>query len=196
MTFEEQVKAAKKGDDDAFYELILMNKQKLYSIAYCYFRNEHDTLEAMQEVTCRAYLKLNSLKEETYFSSWLCKIAINYCINELKRKKKVLFIWDKSTAKDEKGLALEEEASEEDKAFSEDSNALDSSLDRLLIEEAISKIENKYKSVIVLKYFQDMTTQEIARTLALPEGTVKTWLRRGLGQLKEILNKEGVYSAR
>ena len=196
MTLVEQVKAAKKGDDNAFYQLILMNKQKLYSIAYCYFRNEHDALEAVQEVTCRAYIKLNSLKEETYFNSWLCKITINYCINELKRKKKVLFIWDKSTAKDEQRLALEEEATEEDKAFSEDSDALDSSLDRLLIEEAISKIENKYKSVIVLKYFQGMTIQEIAKTLALPEGTVKTWLRRGLGQLKEILNKEGVYRAR
>ena len=168
MSDEELVRSAQKGDDEAFFRLISSNKDKLYNIAYCYLRDEQDALEAIQEVTCRAYVKLKKLKEPRYFNTWLTKIIINYCIDEQKRKKKVVFI-------------------EEEKATYDTKN----DLDNLMLEAAIEKLKPNYKQVIVLKYFQDMTISSIAEVMECPEGTIKTWLSRALIQLRALLNKGG-----
>lgn len=168
MGDEGLVKLAQKGNDEAFYRLIADNKDKLYNIAYCYLKNEHDALEAIQETTCRAYIKINKLKEPRYFNTWLTKILINYCIDEQKRKRKIVSI--------------------EEERITDDS---ENNLDSMDLGLAVEKLEPKYKQVIVLKYFQDMTVSNIALVMDCPEGTVKTWISRGLNQLRELLNKGG-----
>ncbi|MEX2104755.1 MAG: sigma-70 family RNA polymerase sigma factor, partial [Bacilli bacterium] len=85
MQHELMVHAAKNGDDDAFYRLILDNKEKMYRIAYSYFKNETDALEAIQEVTYRAYVRIKKLREPQYFNTWLIRIMINYCLDEMKK---------------------------------------------------------------------------------------------------------------
>ena len=117
MNDEDLVKAAQNGDDNAFYGLISAYKDNLYNVAYCYLKNQQDTLEAIQEVTYRAYLKINKLKEPKYFNTWLTRILINYCIDEQKRKQKI--------------VSLEEEPS----------NYNDNHIDNLTIEDAIEKLE-------------------------------------------------------
>lgn len=172
---EELVKAAQKGDSEAFYQLISEDIQKLYKIAYYYFKNQTDALEAIQEVTCRAYVKLQRLREPQFFSTWLTRIMINYCIDEQKRKKKLIHM---------------EEVNHENSS----SNEWD--IDTIFIEEALDALDPKYKKVIILKYFQDMSTQEISKALQCPEGTVKTWVHRALAQLRILLNKEGDFDVR
>lgn len=168
MRVEDLVKAAQKGDDEAFYMLIAENKDKLYSVAYCYLKSHEDVLEAIQEVTCRAYVKLNKLKEPKYFNTWLIRIAINYCIDEQKRRKKLIFM-------------------ESDGVVEEHKN----NLNKLIVEEAIEKLSPKCKEVIILKYFQDMTIADISKVVEAPEGTIKTWLKKGLEELRDQLNKGG-----
>ena len=170
MNDEDLVKAAQNGDDNAFYGLISGYKDNLYNIAYCYLKNQQDTLEAIQEVTYRSYLKINKLKEPKYFNTWLTRILINYCIDEQKRKQKI--------------VSLEEEPS----------NYNDNHIDNLTIEDAIEKLEPKYKQVIVLKYIQDMTIIDISKVMECPEGTIKTWISRGLKQLKDLLNVGGNFN--
>lgn len=167
MCDEELVKKAQRGDDEAFYKLIYSSREKLYGIAYCYLKSEGDALEAIQEVTCRAYVRLNKLREPKYFYTWLVKILMNYCIDEQKKRKKIIEL-------------KEAEESHEDR-----------SIDAIVLQEALEKLQPKYKDVIILKYFQDMTSSDIARILECPEGTVKTWCARALKQLKTILGKEG-----
>lgn len=172
MNDEDLVKAAQKGDAEAFYKLILSCKDKLYNIAFCYLKSEQDTLESIQEVTYRAYLKINKLKEPKYFMTWITKIIINYCIDEQKRKTKIVNIEEHqiTNAKD------------------------DNTVDTLTLEDAIDKLTPKYKEVIILKYIRDMTTIDISRVMACPEGTIKTWVSRGLKQLKELLNIGGDFN--
>ncbi|UUZ92843.1 hypothetical protein LJK87_47525 [Paenibacillus sp. P25] len=88
MTLEERVRAAQRGDDEAFYALVSEDKERLYRIGYAYLKNETEVLEAIQEVTCRAYMKVRKLKEPKYFHTWLIRILIHYCIDEQKRKRK------------------------------------------------------------------------------------------------------------
>lgn len=166
MVDEMLVKAARKGDEEAFYRLITAQKEQLYNIAYCYLKNEQDALEAIQETVCRAYVKLDKLQEPKYFGSWLIRILINYCIDEQKRRKRKVPL--------------------EDSVAHCDSTALES----LIVEEAVEKLGDKYKQVIVLKYFQDMSISDIAKVMERPEGTIKTWIFRALERLRDLLGKE------
>lgn len=172
---EDLVKLAQKGSNEAFYKLISDHSEKLYKIAFYYFKNQADALEAIQEVTCRAYVKLNKLKEPQFFSTWLTRILINYCIDEQKRKKRVVHVEEINT--DQSGIH-------------------ESDIDTILIEQALDALEPKYKKVIILKYFQDMSIQEISKVLQCPEGTVKTWVHRALAQLRILLNREGDFDVR
>lgn len=59
--------------------------------------------------------------------------------------------------------------------------------DRIDLERAMNRLKPKYRHVVLLKYYNDMTTIEIAKVLKKPEGTIKTWLREGLKQLRNVL---------
>lgn len=174
MDHELLVQSAKKGDDKAFYQLIESNKIKLYKIAYSYLKNETDSLEAIQEVTYRAYVKIKTLKKPEYFQTWLIRIMLNYCNDELKKKSRFT------------GELIDLENSQ---SLSTGNQSMD--LERLSIEAAMEKIDPVYQKVISLKYFHDLTISEIAKTLEKPEGTVKTWLNKALKGLRAQLEKEG-----
>jgi RNA polymerase sigma-70 factor (TIGR02954 family) len=160
--------SAQKGNDQAFFALMQENKEKLYKIAYSFFKNEEMALEAIQEVTCRAYCKLNRLREPAYFDTWLVRIMLNYCISEQKRQKRLL-----------------PQLRNEQAAPGADNDT------RIGIEAAVERLEPRYKQIIILKYFQDFTLSEIARVLGCPDGTVKTWLHKALRLLRQDLGKGG-----
>lgn len=80
---------AKKGDETAFYSLMMNHKEQLFKIAYSYLKNEQDALEAIQEVTFRAFKHIRKLKEPDFFSTWLIRILINHCNDELHKKKRL-----------------------------------------------------------------------------------------------------------
>lgn len=169
MTTEERVAAALNGDDDAFYELVSAEKERLYRIAYAYLKNEADALEAQQEATCRAYLKLRKLKEARYFHTWLTRILIHYCIDEQNRKRRMLPLFElpETLAQD---LALDE---------------------KLNLELAIDRLQPNYRHIIILKYYEDMTLTDISKLLEKPEGTVKTWLHQALKELRAAYGRKG-----
>ena len=162
------LKAAKKGDSEAFIQLFATQKEQVYRIAFAYFKNEQDALEAVQEVTFRAYKNIKKLKEPKYFSTWLTRIMINYCIDELKRKKRFLI----NDSKAQTGSILEEK----DKTIG--------------VETAIKTLEPRFQEIIILKYFQDMTIEQISDHLGHPTGTIKTWLSKALQALRKQITKE------
>src|SRR5690606_15112558 len=120
-----------------------------------------DALEAIQEVTFRAYKNIKKVREPNYFSTWLTRIMINYCNDELKRKKRFI----NSEIKIEPGKVENYD-------------------ERLIIEQMIQKLKPKHQEVVVLKYFHDLTITQISNQLKLPEGTIKTWLNRALKDLR------------
>ncbi|MBY3620768.1 sigma-70 family RNA polymerase sigma factor [Acinetobacter sp. CUI P1] len=152
-------------DEEAFFSRLYVEHRKMYAIAYSYLRTEADTLEVIQEASCRAWMKRKKLKDEQSFTPWLIRITINCCMDELRRKKRVVV-----------AEKMVEEAAQEMK-----------SNDRIDLERAMNRIKPKYRHVVTLKYYHDMTTVEIAKVLKRPEGTIKTWLREGLKQLRSYL---------
>jgi RNA polymerase sigma factor, sigma-70 family len=169
MTIEEQAIAAQGGDDQAFYQLIHSERVRLFRIAYSYLKNEEDAIEAIQELTYRAYLKLGKLKEPRYFHTWLIRILIRYCLDERKRRQRMTPV------------------NEVPEPLSKELN-LD---DRIHLGIEIDNLKPNHKHVIILKYYEDMTLTEISRLLERPEGTVKTWLNQALKQLRLVSGKGG-----
>jgi RNA polymerase sigma-70 factor, ECF subfamily len=169
---EEWVREAQKGNDQAFYELISQYRDKLYKTAWYYLRDEQAALEAIQEVTCRAYLKIGKLREPKYFSTWLVRIVVNYCMDELKRSRRNVPLeeWD----------AVEPAGGED----------IDTKIE---LASCVEKLRPHYRDVIVLKYFEDMTVEDIASAMNKPEGTVKTWIARALGQLRKSMKGSDYY---
>ncbi|MDD1505404.1 sigma-70 family RNA polymerase sigma factor [Lysinibacillus sp. CNPSo 3705] len=166
------VKRAKKGDTEAFQMLIHEEKEKMYRTAYVYMRNENDALEVFQESLYKALNSIQTLKNNDYFSTWLMRILINTAIATLNKKQKIVPISNEMFDQigDVKNIQSEEH------------------LDLL---QAMDEIEEKYKTVLLLRFYHDFTVKQIATFLDCPEGTVKTNIRRGLEGLR--LKLKGVY---
>ncbi|MFC9540323.1 sigma-70 family RNA polymerase sigma factor [Lysinibacillus sp. NPDC056959] len=160
---------AKKGNDQTFIELLQEEKLKLYKMAYIYMKNENDALDVVQETITRAYANIHTVKEEQYFATWLMRILINTALEMLRKNEKI--------------VPLLEQQPEHEQSLTND--------EKLDLLQAIEQLEEKYKTVILLRYYRDLQIKEIADLLGCPEGTVKTNVHRGIQQLKKILNKEG-----
>jgi len=161
------VKKAINGDEEAFLAFMHFHKEALYRTALSYVKNEHDAIEAVQEVTFRAYRKIHSLKEPAYAKTWLIRIMINYCQDELKKKKRF-------TSQDQldQNIAI-----------------YDSSM--LVVEEAIATLSPEQQQLVHMKYFLDIQNKELAAIHKVPEGTIKSRLHSALSKLRVFFSEKG-----
>ncbi|GAB6928531.1 sigma-70 family RNA polymerase sigma factor [Paenibacillus sp. JCM 10914] len=167
----ELARAACKGDEEAFYALVTIHRRRLYQIAYSYLHNEGDALELLQEAVCRAWMKCGKLKQPEAFVPWIIRILIHLCVDEQKRRKRMVPVDHVPNT----GASTE--------------MISDSKLD---LERALGRLKPKYRHVLILKYYQDMTIADIANILECPEGTVKTRIHQGLKLLKHKIGPGGV----
>ena len=137
---------AKAGDTDAFQALIHEEKEKLYKMAYVYMKNEDDALDVFQETIYKALQSITTLKNNDYFSTWLTKILINTAIDTLRKKKKIVLMSHDIM----EGISRSESTHPE------------AQLDLL---EAMDKIDEKYKTVLLLRFYQDYKIGQIAEFL-------------------------------
>ncbi|MES9682617.1 sigma-70 family RNA polymerase sigma factor [Gottfriedia acidiceleris] len=166
---QEKINQAKKGDSKAFQELIDVEKEKLYRTAYLYVKDENDALEIVQETVYKAFIAIKNVKEEQYFSTWLTRILINNALDWMQKKRRMIPM-ERIVESNQIGREQIEE-----------------NMDLL---HAIDQLNPKYKTVIILRYFNDFTIKQIAQTMKCPEGTVKTNLYRAINQLKMDLREE------
>ncbi|MBU5593403.1 sigma-70 family RNA polymerase sigma factor [Clostridium sp. MSJ-4] len=165
MDIENLVKLAQKDEDNAFYELISLNKEKMYVTAYAYVNNKEDALDIVQESVYKAYTSIKKLKEPKFFNTWITRIVIN-CSIDLVRKNKKLKI------------------SKEEELMINGAYLGDLKEEKIDLREAISCLDEKFKAVVILKYFHQLTLVEVADTLGMPLGTVKTYLNKALKALR------------
>jgi len=165
----------RKKDDEAFSKSIATCKEKLYMIAFAYLKNEQSSLDAVSEAIYKAYMNMHELKMPQFFNTWIVRILINSCNDILKNNNKVIYIDEYNKISEYRNEMLETEFK------------IASSID---LYTAIDTLNEKFKSVVILKYLEDMTITQISEVLDLPEGTVKVYLRRALEMLKIELGKE------
>lgn len=163
----EIVKRAIAGDDEAFLLIMQQHKDALYRTAFAFLKNEHDALEAIQEVTYRAYKKIHTVKEPSYVKTWLTRIMMNYCQDQLKKKKR--FIDVTTIAETSTGPHT----------------------DQLELQDALDALSEKEQQLVYMKYFQNTKIKDIAVMENIPEGTVKSRLHKIMKTLRQHLTEKG-----
>jgi RNA polymerase sigma-70 factor (ECF subfamily) len=169
---ERLVKKAQQGDNDAFTQLISIYKENLYKIAFTYLKNEQDALDTVSDTVYKAYMNIKKVNNPNYFKTWIIRILINSAIDRLADSKNIIYIDDYQKI--------------------DSFNILESEFDldaRFDLFNAIDKLDIKFKNIVVLKYFEDMTISQISTLLGLPEGTVKVCLHRALKKIKIDLSE-------
>lgn len=149
-------------DKEEFTRAVLEYESTLYRVAKSMLGSEADCADAAQNALLRAWEKQHTLRDTAYFKTWLTRILINECRAMLRQRARF--------------VPLEEEAAEGEIAPERDRG----------LYEAVMGLDVKYRVPFVLYYIEGFRTREIASMLKLPEGTVKTRLRRA----REILRTE------
>ena len=148
------------------------NQHKFYRLAYSYVKNRDEALDLVQEAVVRALQKLSALRQPEYMKTWFYRILVNECLMYLRKRKIVNLPY-------------------EDELLSESVSTDLSSLEML---SCIEKLEPKLKTVVFLRFYEDMKLEEIANVTETNLSTVKSRLYRALKLLRlEIFEEEESY---
>lgn len=161
------VKKARRGDKEALLTLIMKEKEDYYRLAYAYMKNEHDAMNALQDMIVRLYENIGSLRNKNKFYSWSKTILVNICKDELEKKKKLVLL-----------DSYREEALVED---------LGSDLE---LEEILGSLDPIYGDLIRFKYILGYDYRTMGEIFDLPVGTVKSRLYKGRKKLELILGED------
>ena len=141
-------------------------KGRLYRTAYLYLGSDADALEAVDEAVYQALRALKQLRQPEFFETWITRILLNECHKELRRRRRF-----------SREDALPETAGPD-------------VYDALPLREAICRLPEELRTVVILRYFTGLTLQETADSLGLPVGTVSTRQRKALQLLRLELGEE------
>ena len=145
-------------------DYIISNKEKYYRVAYSYVKNADDALDIMQESIYKAVAHVDSLQDINYINTWFYRIIVNTSIDFLRKQKKVIPVEDE---------ILENFISESNDEY-----------ENFDLQKAMDDLPEKYKSVVVLRYFEDLKIEEIAEILNENTNTIKTRLYKTLKLLR------------
>ena len=159
---ENLIKKAKKGDEEAFFNLMEINKISLYKAGRAILNNDEDVSDAIQETVISAYRNIKSLKNDSYFKTWLTKILINKCKDIISKNKETVILDDYV----EEGYIQE-------------------FLSEFEIEEMLNNLSKEQKLVVSLYYISQFNTREISEILKEPEGTIKSRISRAKIKLRQ-----------
>lgn len=144
-------------------QYIVDNKEALYRFAYTYVHNEDDALDVVHDAICKSLTNINTLKDTDSIKSWIYRIVANCAIDNIRKNKKYVISSDDLEVDD-----LVDYDKYED----------------IDLQRALDQLPEKYRTIIVLRYFEDMKIGDIAQILDENENTIKTRLYNALAKLK------------
>lgn len=164
----EAVKRAKNGDTDATGKIILENMQSLYRVAFSILRTDEEISDAISNTTVIVFEKIQTLKNEAFFKTWLTKILINECYKIYNQNKKIIYL---------------ENSNQENMAYNDTYSDFET-------RNLIKNLDQDLREIVILYYFEDFSVKEISKVLKIPEGTVKSRLSRARKELAKKLISE------
>lgn len=162
---EELVEKAKKNDEQAFNELILLVQKEIYLIAKAKLKNEDDMADAIQETILSCYRNLKKLRNSSLFKTWLIKILINECNKIYKKRKKYNISYEDKEV--ENYLVVE-----------------DNSFDNISFDILIRNLKDDEQLILTLYYYSNYSTKEISKILKINESTIRSKIFRAKEKLK------------
>lgn len=170
-----------QGERDALAPLMERHHRRVYRIAYSYLRNADDALDAVQETFVKAYQNAARWHPEAEVTPWLMRIAVNQSIDQYRRsRRRNANETPMETADSVLQIAIDDLPADRRVQGREIGER---------ISRAVHDLPDTQRSVFVLRHYEDMSLEEIARTLGIQLGTVKSALHRALFRLRDRLGK-------
>lgn len=177
------VSLALEGDQKAYAELLNRYRDAIYFMLLKMVNNRDDANDLAIETFAKAFQNLEKYKPDYAFSTWLFKIATNNCIDYIRKKKLKTFSIDQTQGEDGENSRTFEIAG--------NSPTPEESMIRkqksTLLKDVVDKLPQRYRKLVILRYFEENSYEEIAEQLDIPLGTVKAQLFRAHNLLSNIL---------
>ncbi len=185
---EEQVwlEQAVKGDQVAFGKLVEAYQTPVYNLAYRMLNNSGEAEEAAQEAFIRAYTRLESYDPAHKFSTWLLSITSNYCIDQLRKRRALLLSIDEPLPP--------HPALHSDRAKGPEAQVVMSE-QQIMVQSLLSELQPEYRQAVVLRYWYELSYEEIAEMMDTTVSAIKSRLFRARRQLAEIGIEQGLVPA-
>lgn len=174
------------GDIEAFETLIQAHQKKVYNIALRMTRNAEDAQELAQDTFVRAFVAIKKFRCEASFSTWLYRITMNVCTDFLRKRNKAVVVSMEQGAvgsENEQPIQLPEEGPGPDE-LSEKRQL------KKLVRQAMDSLSAEHRQVLVLRDLMDLSYKDIANTLNVSEGTIKSRINRAREGLKQVILKK------
>jgi RNA polymerase sigma-70 factor (ECF subfamily) len=163
------IRRSQAGDERAFAELFHQYKNLVYKTAILMLDEAEEADDALQEVFLQVHKSLGSYQpSKGAFTTWLHRVTVNHCLNRMRRRR-----WKFLSLTGIRPDQAPRQPSPEDRLRQEDT-----------VSRAIQSLSGKLRAVVVLRYYWDMSYAEIANTLAIPLGTVKSRLNTALRSMR------------
>lgn len=152
-----------------FSNYVIENKEKYYRLAYSYVKNKEDALDIVQESIYKAISSLSTIENPEYIKTWFYRIVINTSLDFLRKQKKIIIT--------------------DDETLEFYSPGADDNYGDIDLQKALEELPPNYRSIIILRFFEDLKIEEIADILELNINTVKTRLYSALKKLRISLEE-------
>jgi len=183
ITDEILIKRFQNGDRQSYNELVFRYKDKILNFLYRFMHDIDLAQDLAQETFLKVYIKKDSYREISKFSTWLYTIASNLAKTELRKikRRKTYSISEISISEREHNYFIDED----------NNDKLDDNEAKIL-HQSIFELEQDFRTIIILREIQELSYENISKILKLPLGTVKSRINRGKLKLREILINKGV----
>ena len=162
------------GDDTAFTGLVRRHERRVYNLAYRMLGREEDARDAAQDAFLNALRKLSSFRGDAAFTTWLHRVTVNTCYDILRKRKR------------EPVLDMVPPSAEAGRAPHDHAEGVAASVD---VQHALSQVPEEFRAALVLHDVQDLAYEDVAATLGVPVGTVKSRIHRGRIALAKALGE-------
>lgn len=166
------------GNEQAYNQLVLRYKEKIYWIVRRMIPDHDDADDVTQNVFIKAYQSLHSFKGESSFYTWIYRIAINLSLNEIRRKKI------------RKTFSIDEDIHQIQSNDAQPLEQLERSERTKLIQKAIDRLPDKQKKVFLLRYFEELPYEEIAKILKTSVGGLKANYFHAVKKIGEYIKND------
>lgn len=191
----ELIRRAQAGDGAALEALIVSQQRYVYSVALGVMKNPTDAADMTQEAFLRVVRALGTYREETRFTTWLYRLVVNVCLDELRRRKRPVDSLDGSGSWDDDEEPTHERVADRDR-WSQPETSLELRESAVELRRALADLARAQRVALTLHYFEDMPDVEIARVMGVPVNTVKSHIHRGKAKLLALLSEPSADTAR
>jgi len=184
MDEKDLIDGLRRGDEDAFRTLVTTHLPRLRAVALRIVRDAHLAEDCVQEAFVRALRSLDRFRGESLLGTWLHRIVVNACLDELRRRPLTAGDADLAgPAFDGTGCRVEPPGP----PMRSPEELVGTERERRQVHAAIDRLPEDYRTVLVLRDIEELSTREAAESLGISEGAVKVRLHRARGALKVLL---------